>query len=284
MSAARRYRLDDLRRYASALATRVGVAPVRASTLATHLLWFDAAGAARLGMACLPECLQRIEAGSIDPAAEPTVGVERPGTAVLDGRRGVPLLVLERASGLAVEKARDTGIGLVRVVNTGPAACAASVASEAAVGPMAALVLGPGPSIALALPGEGGLPAVFDPALAPAPAPGGKATRNKMGTPAESLRDRIGPWVSALIPEGGWLVVAASVPAVESLSSFHERLAEVVKGLDESDGRLLPAPWEARRLDVQSHGIPVDPQSWKALTAWAERFGVAPPEPMNRPA
>ena len=42
---------------------------------------------------------------------------ERSATAVFDGRHGIPLLVLDRAAGLATEKAREMGLGLVRVAN-----------------------------------------------------------------------------------------------------------------------------------------------------------------------
>jgi LDH2 family malate/lactate/ureidoglycolate dehydrogenase len=80
-----------------------------------------------------------------------------------------------------------------------------------------------------------------------------------------------------LIPEGDWLVVAVSVPAFEPLSSFHERLAEMARPLDESDGRLLPGPWDARRREAQAHGVPIKPPVWEALTAWARRFEVPLP-------
>src|SRR5262249_7152269 len=57
----RRYRLDDLRRFAAALAAGLGIAPARASALATHLLWFDAAGAAPLGVATLTDVLEQLD-------------------------------------------------------------------------------------------------------------------------------------------------------------------------------------------------------------------------------
>lgn len=279
-----RYRLDDLRRFASALAAGVGVPPARASALASHLLWFDAAGVAPLGIATLPDGLERIEAGAVDPKTEGVVVSERSSTTVLDGRQGVPLLVLERAGGLATEKARDTGVGLVRVLNLAPPPSAAVVAAEMAIGPVVATVLGPGPSWAVALPGEGGLPAVFDPALAVEAEPGGKPGRGK-GTasvaPRQIVEAMIAPWAAVLAPGDGWLVAAVSVTAMEPLAAFHARLADALRGLDEAGGRLLPGPWEARRRDARERGVAVPPAAWNGLARRAERFGVEPPAPLR---
>ena len=272
MTDVRRYRLDDLRRFASALTAPLGVAPARASALASHLLWFDAAGAGSLGIATLAGTLDRIESRSIDPKAEGSVVSEKGSTAVVDGGQGVPLLVLDRAGGLATEKARDTGVGLVRVRNVGAPVSAAGVAAEMAIGPVSALILGPGPGWAVALPSEVGLPAVFDAALGE---PGGRA-----GAFA-ALENLVAPWASVLAPDGGWLVAAVSVNAMESLSTFHLRVADALKGLDESAGRLLPAPWDQRRREVREHGVAVEPATWEILTSRAERLGVQPPAPLG---
>ena len=76
-----RHRLDDLRRLATDLASRVDVLPARASALATYLLWFDAAGASSHGIATLPDWLDRIERKEIDAKAEGRAGFEHSGTA-----------------------------------------------------------------------------------------------------------------------------------------------------------------------------------------------------------
>ena len=75
------YRLDDLRRFATALGTALGVPPTRAAELASHLLWFDAAGLADFGIATLPAWLERIEARGVEPAArgEGDGGADEPG-------------------------------------------------------------------------------------------------------------------------------------------------------------------------------------------------------------
>ena len=94
-----RYHLDALRRLASGLASNVGVPPARASSLASHLLWFDASGASSHGIATLPTLLERIARREIDPVAEGRAGTERAGTAVFDAQNGLALLALEKAAG-----------------------------------------------------------------------------------------------------------------------------------------------------------------------------------------
>src|SRR5262245_11673289 len=157
-----RYRLDELRRFAAALTAAAGVSPTRASALATQLLWYDAAGCPLHGIQSLAGWLERIESREVDPAAEGRVGPQRRGTAVFDGQNGLPPLILAREAELAVEKARDAGVGLVRLVNVAALGSAAAVAADVAVGPLGAAVLGPRSAWTLALPTAGGLPAVFD--------------------------------------------------------------------------------------------------------------------------
>lgn len=269
MADVRRYRLDDLRRFATALAAGVGLAPARASALASELLWFDAAGAPSHGIATLGAVLEDVKARAIDPTAEPVVISERGSTAALDGRRGVPLLVLARAAGLATEKARDTGVGLIRVQNVGPTGSAAGVSAEMAIGPVSALILGPGSAWAVALPAAEGLPVVFDPSL------GGGGGREV----SAAYQALVAPWASVLVPDGGWLVAAVSATALEPLATLHERVADAITGLEGAAGRLLPGPWDRHRREVREHGVGVDPAAWEHLAGHAARLGVAPPAP-----
>jgi Malate/L-lactate dehydrogenase len=268
-----RFRLDEVRRFATALASELGVAPPRAAALAAHLLWFDAAGATSFGIMTLPRWLERIEAGEFATAAEGRVMTERNGTAVLDGQNGLPPLILERAAGLAVEKARDAGVGLVRVIHVGPTGPAAVVAAEMALGPLAAAILGPGPSWSLALPSEEGLPAVFDPAL-------GSASE-KRPAPTAWLEGLL-PWAAVLTADTGWLVGAVAVAAWEPLLTFHERVKTALGDREARPGQLLPTAWDAHRRVVREQGIALPASATKALTRWAERLGVAIPTPLPR--
>ncbi len=91
MSAAviHRYGFDELRRFAAAIATAAGIAPPRAMALASHLLWFDAAGAPALGIATFPTWMEAIDRGQVHPMAMGRVVSERTALAVFDGENGL---------------------------------------------------------------------------------------------------------------------------------------------------------------------------------------------------
>ncbi|WP_435015493.1 Ldh family oxidoreductase [Tundrisphaera sp. TA3] len=265
---AERYRLDDLRRIAADLAKQAGVAPARASALATHLLWFDAAGVPAHGIGTLPEWLDRIDSGEIDPRAEGKARGERAGTAVFDAGAGLPPLILARAAEIATEKARELGIGMVRVVNLGRGGSAAPVAAEMAMGPFAATIVGPGPTWTVALPMPEGLPALYDSALIP-----------DGGRPADP---GIWPaWASAIAGEEGWAILALAVPALESLSSFHERVSASFRGGSGGEGLLLPGPWDDRRREARERGVALDGPALVQLRDRADRLGLAFPLPIR---
>lgn len=291
MSAAviHRYGLDDLRRFGAALGAAVGLPASRSLALASHLLWFDAAGAPTLGIATLPTWMDAIESGRVDPTATGRVTSERAALALFDGENGPAPMVLERAAELAVEKAREAAVGLVRVVGTGPLASTAAVAAGIATGPMAGAVLGPDHCWSLALPTAGGLPMVLDSGLAAVEAgdrgaarPSGRRGSGRDGPSAASAMFE-GFWSGSevLLPEGGWLLAAASVPALESLSSFDRRLAAVAGGLADAPGRLLPDIWEARRREARQKGVAIEPSAWKSLVDRAGRLAVDVPGPVS---
>ena len=255
------YRMDDLRRLAAALGVAAGLAPPRATAFASHLLWFDAAGAPEYGIASLPTWLDRLGRGEIDPKAEGTLGPEHPGTLVLDGRNGLAPLILARAAGLAVEKARDVGLGAVLVENLGAAGPPAPVAAEAATaGPEAAAVLGPGPCWALALPSAAGLPLVLDSSL----------TASDDPPPAD-----LAPW-SLLVPAGGWLVVALAIRSLDSLNAFHERVAAYCF----PSGPLSPVAWDSRRRAILEYGLAPEPDAYAELSRRASALNLPTPKPV----
>ncbi len=259
VSAAVHHRVDDLRRFAASLASGLGVSPPRASALASHLLWFDSAGLPGFGIATLPAWLDRIDRREVDPRAEGRIGVEHAGTAVLDGQNGLAPLILARAAGIAAEKARDVGQGVVRVVGLGAAGPAAPIAADLAIGPHLAAIAGPGPSWALAIPSKSGLPSVVDSGLDPAS--------------GEDAAPGFARFLRALAGEGGWAIFALTIPAFENLVTFQDRMESAGppggRGLD-------PIAWEASRRDALDRGIPVDDRAAAELRVWADRLGVPP--------
>jgi LDH2 family malate/lactate/ureidoglycolate dehydrogenase len=265
-----RYRIDDLRRFGSAIGAAAGLTPPRATALAAHLLWFDTAGAPRFGLATLQCWMGRIEQGEVNPKAEGRIASEHAGTAVLEGQDGLAPLILSRAAGVAGEKARDVGVGIVRVTGLGPAGPAAAVAAEMATGPEVACILGPNGAWTLALPSPEALPVVFDSVLA------GDVPLESRG---EKLRALVAPWASLNAGEG-WLVLALAVPSLEPLSTFHERVSAALKTLEEAPGQLLPGCWEDRRSKAREHGLSIDAAAMADLKRCAEKLGIALPLPM----
>ncbi|WZO99376.1 Ldh family oxidoreductase [Isosphaeraceae bacterium EP7] len=266
-----RFSLDGLRRFATDLAECSGVPPAHAAGLVSHLLWFDSAGAGRFGVSTLVDWLERAEQGRVNVDARGRFLGEQAATGVFDGQNGLPPLILSRAAEVAGEKAREVGMGLVRVVNLGPAGPAAGVAAELAVGPTIAVVLGPGPSWTMALPAGEGLPAVFDSALA-------HKDGEEGGAP--DWLGPIAPWIGALVPDGGWLVLALSVHAIEDLGALHGRVGGA--GLSsKAPGRLAPAAWEASRRLVRERGVVVEANALERLADLATRRGLALPERLS---
>lgn len=289
-----RYGFDDLRRFAAALGASAGLPPPRSMAMASHLLWFDAAGAPSLGIATLPGWVDAIEGRRVNPAAEGRIVAEQTALATLDGEKGPAPLVLERAAEVAVEKARESAVGLVRVVGTGAVRSAAPVTAGIATGPMAGWVLGPNRCWSMALPSQGGLPLVVDSGLAAAGsggdagpvAPAGRRGSHPTKSPAtgrdeppsaSSLLEGFWLGTEVLVPDGGWLVAAVAVPALEAFATFDERLAALARGMSTAPGRLLPVAWEARRRQVRREGVAVEPAAWKALAHAARRLAVDVP-------
>jgi LDH2 family malate/lactate/ureidoglycolate dehydrogenase len=287
------YRFDDVRRFAAALAMACGLTPARALALASHLLWFDGAGAPTLGIATLPGWLEAIEAGRVDPAVAGRVITERSSLAIVDGQNGLPPLLLERAAELAVEKAREAAVGLVRVSHLGEFRSAAAVTAGIAVGPMAGLALGPGRLWSMAVPSEAGLPFVVDSGLSTADANGkhgagrsatdsSRQPASRRDLPSSALLHGLGLGAAVLVPEDCWLVAAVSVLALEPLATFHERVAQALRGVAGTPGRLLPDLWDRRRRDAHEHGVAIPEPAAKSLKTWAQRLAVEPPTPLPR--
>lgn len=276
------HRLDELRRFAAALTSAAGMVPERAATFAGHLLWFDTAGFPDFGLKRLPDWLDRMGRGEVDPIAEPLIRQEHPATAILDGQRGVAPLALARAADVAAAKARELGVGLARIGHLGGLDSAAPIAADLAIGPFAAMLVGPRPSWALALPTGLGLPVVFDTDLdaarsTTATASASTSRRAAKAAAQPSWMDLLGPWAGVIAPDDGWLVLVVAITALEPLTTFHERAHSALEHDPSQSGPVLsPGPWDERRRQAREDGIQVDPELRSALNARADRLGIAP--------
>ncbi len=284
-----RYRLDDLRRLATDLTAKVGLAQARGAALARYLLWFDAVGVTGEGIARLPEWLDRIEQRAFQLDSDGKIGQEHASTAQVSADLGLPPLVLKRAAEIAGQKARDTGLGLVRVSGLLPGGLATPFAAELAIGPQIGIVLGPGPEQAAALPTAEGLPLVYDSAFK-------SGSENQDQDPSNDSASRwltslIAPW-SLLAEPGGVIVLALTVSTLEPLTSFQERVSHIgrgfVPGIGEGAhhppalprGWLAPANWESARRIAREQGVPL-PQSVQVdLQRRAKMFDLPFPAPI----
>lgn len=95
--------------------TAAGVPPSRAERVAELYVRADAEGAASHGVARLSTLVRRIDSGVVDPTASPSTIHDRGAVAVLDGHHGLGQIVADAAMGLALDKARQYGVGMVAV-------------------------------------------------------------------------------------------------------------------------------------------------------------------------
>ena len=112
---------DKLRDFASEVFIKLGVPDEDARMAADVLVYADLRGVETHGMSNnnLGRIYTRdIRVGKIDPAAELSVLRETPVTALVDGNMGLGLSIGVRAMNMAIEKARNSFIGMVAVKNS----------------------------------------------------------------------------------------------------------------------------------------------------------------------
>ena len=112
---------DKLRDLASEVFIKLGVPEEDARMAADVLVYADLRGVETHGMSNnnLGRIYTRdIKAGKINPAAKINIVRETPVTALVDGNMGLGLSIGVRAMNIAIEKARDSFIGMVAVKNS----------------------------------------------------------------------------------------------------------------------------------------------------------------------
>jgi L-2-hydroxycarboxylate dehydrogenase (NAD+) len=91
----------------------VGVPTEDASQVAALMAEADARGGDAHGVFRLPQYVKQIQSGGINARPNIQVVSDRAGTALVDGDNGLGHLVMKRAAELAIEKARQCGVGWV---------------------------------------------------------------------------------------------------------------------------------------------------------------------------
>jgi LDH2 family malate/lactate/ureidoglycolate dehydrogenase len=102
----------------------VGVPGEDAGQVAALMAESDARGGDAHGVFRLPQYVKQIQQGAVNPKPNIQVVNNRAGTALIDGDNALGHLVMKRATGMAIEKARQCGIGWVgtrRSNHAGPA-------------------------------------------------------------------------------------------------------------------------------------------------------------------
>lgn len=179
MSTAERHPAEHVGRFLGDAFRALGVPPADAEHVAALMVEADLYGYDTHGSFRLRQYVNRLRDGGTNARATVSVVRDHGATALVDGDGGLGHLAMHRAAGIAVEKARENGIGWVGVRNgnhAGPAALYVRMALEhdmigicAAVGSAnhvapwggTQLLLGTNP-IAVAVPGASRQPMVLD--------------------------------------------------------------------------------------------------------------------------
>ena len=110
---------ETLERFIADVFRRVGVPDPDAEVCAGVLISADRQGIDSHGVSRLkPIYIDRIRAGQQSPITEFEVVKEGPTTAVIDGHRGMGMVIAKKAMDLAIEKAKKLGMGMVAVRNS----------------------------------------------------------------------------------------------------------------------------------------------------------------------
>ncbi|UII29241.1 Ldh family oxidoreductase [Fulvivirga maritima] len=112
------YSESKLREFTQAVFLKMGCSPEDAEKATDVLLKADLRGIDSHGVARLTGYVRLWEAGRINPTPEVTIVHETPSTAVIDGDKGLGLIVAIKAMEIAMQKAEQVGTGWVSVKNS----------------------------------------------------------------------------------------------------------------------------------------------------------------------
>lgn len=139
--------LATVRDRVTRLLTEVGMRPDRAAATARALVLAEVWGLASHGLLRLPVYLDRTIAGGHPADADLKVVTDTGTLVVLDGGGGLGHWQLGEAAGIGVERAREHGVALVAVGDSGHCGALGVFAADAAEAGMASLVFSTGPAV-----------------------------------------------------------------------------------------------------------------------------------------
>ena len=272
---------DDLLALAVDIFACAGVPPDEAHVVANALVEADLRGMQSHGVLRIPIYVEKIRAGAFRPGCNGKIVRETAATALLDGENGLGQVVSLRAMGLAIQKARATGIGAVGVRKSNHFGEAAHYVIYAAERDMIGFVAtngspnmpalggttkmtGPLPFTA-AVPTGSGPPFVIDAAL-------GVTNRGKLiYLSARGERIPLG-WDPARVLDGGWILPIGGHKGF-GITIFLEILSGVLTGA--RIGSEIRDLYNAPRSEPQGLGhfcIAIDPAAFMPLEQFKARM------------
>jgi LDH2 family malate/lactate/ureidoglycolate dehydrogenase len=105
--------ITELKAFIARTLASVQVPPEDAVQAAALMVEADALGSNAHGVFRLPQYVDQIQNGGINPRPNIRILNDKPGTALIDGDNSLGHLVMKRATELAIEKARQCGVGWV---------------------------------------------------------------------------------------------------------------------------------------------------------------------------
>jgi LDH2 family malate/lactate/ureidoglycolate dehydrogenase len=133
--------VEKLRRHCQGVLTQVGLREIHAALVTESLLFADLRGVSSHGVVRLSSYLDRIHAGVMQVDPEMVLVRDHPGSALLDACNGFGQIAGARAMDLAIQKAQDSGAGIVAVKNSNHFGVAAFYAMRAVAAKMVGMVL-----------------------------------------------------------------------------------------------------------------------------------------------
>ena len=206
---------DSLRETVMAVFEKMGVSPSDAAEGANVLVSTDLRGVETHGVSnMLRAYVRQYNEGSLNPRPNWRIVRESPGVATMDADKGLAIILGPKAMSMAIEKARNVGVGVVTMFNSGHSGGIGHHAMLAANEDMVGMVttaggaqvvptfggegrLGTNP-IAIAAPARNEPPMLFDAAMS-------AVAGNKLG-----LAARVG---ASLLP--GWIADTDGTPIME---------------------------------------------------------------------
>ena len=114
----KKVKINELKEFSVKALEKVGVSKQNAETVAEVLVATDVFGVVTHGTKNLCQYIEKMQAGGLDAQAEPSIVCEGLSYAIIDGNKAVGMVSACKAMGLAIKKAKETGVAYVGVRNS----------------------------------------------------------------------------------------------------------------------------------------------------------------------